>query len=161
MKTWTDYKKTMSDYASLFDLAREGRIQPSDLQGMSLEVINLKNEKGYSALMLAAYYGQYESCQLLIDAGADVNSHDSAGSTILMGVAFKGHQDIFDLLIQSGADIDVLNFKKQSALDFALLFGRESIVASIQKIKRQQYSLTFTDRIRSWSKLLFNTNQQL
>ena len=44
--------------------------------------------------------------QLLIDAGADVNSADSDGITPLIVAAQSGHQQSVQLLIDEGADVN-------------------------------------------------------
>ena len=65
MRSWSDYKKTMRTE------------------------IDVKDSKGHSALMLAAYNGHQETVKLLLDRGADPNSLDLSGNTILMGLLSK------------------------------------------------------------------------
>ncbi|MGA9222657.1 MAG: ankyrin repeat domain-containing protein, partial [Pseudomonas graminis] len=73
-----------------FQAAREGR------QDMLNEFINAKfdlnvqDEKGYTALILAAYHGQQSTVTQLLNAGADPCAKDLRGNTALMGAIFKG-----------------------------------------------------------------------
>lgn len=128
MATWEEYKQTMRRGEDpIFDRIREGdclAVQGFLDQGGD---VDLKNHKGYSLLMLAAYSEQLELCRLLMEAGADVNSEDHCGNTILMGVAFKGHADVIRLLLKYGADPRPRNRLGLSAHTFAKLFGRQEV----------------------------------
>ena len=74
--------------------------------------INLLNpETGTSALMLAALLGYLNMCNILIDAGADVNAKDHAGNTALH-LAAQGYGEqlpVIQTLLQRGADANATN----------------------------------------------------
>lgn len=152
MRSWQDYKKTMAEAEELaqFIWAREGRITALKSLEFDTELINRKNHKGHSALMLAAYNGHEEAAEWLISQGADVNSIDSSGNSILMGVAFKGHLSILNLLLRSGADPFYQNHNGQSALDFAQMFGRGDVVKKLKSIHNQPEVFGFQDFLKSW-----------
>ncbi len=128
MATWEEYKNTMRSEEAIFESARRGdQCALSDYLSQGGDA-NLKNHKGYSLLMLAAYNEQEESCRLLLQAGADVNSRDNTGNTILMGVSFKGYPHIASLLIESGADRKLKNYMGLTAMAFAKTFRRNEVV---------------------------------
>lgn len=73
-----------------FDAAREGR---QDMLGEFIRShydLNTRDEKGYTALILAAYHGQTPAVEQLLQAGADPCAQDKRGNTALMGAIFKG-----------------------------------------------------------------------
>lgn len=68
--------------------------------------VNMKDEHGYTALMLAY---RTKTAQLLIESGADVNARDNNGETALMWASAQGNVDRVKLLIKSGADVNAIN----------------------------------------------------
>lgn len=127
MRTWSDYLKTAQTEDPIFASVREGRYSEVLKYLENLGNPNLRNHKGHSLLMLAAYSGHLSLVSLLISCHADVNFRDDSGNTILMGVAFKGHKQIAQQLLRAGADPHVVNPKGQTALTFAEAFGRHEV----------------------------------
>lgn len=147
---WDAYKSTMRAPANLYDMARSGDVAGTRaLLELGID-INDKNQKGHSALMLAAYHANYKLCEFLIENGADVNSIDGASNTILMGVAFKGHLEIAGLLIRNGADIRYRNEKGQNALDFAQMFGRSEMVKFLKREQGLAARYNAMDFLKGW-----------
>lgn len=68
--------------------------------------VNMKDEHGYTALMLAC---RTQTAQLLIESGADVNVFDKNGQTALMWASSQGNSDRVKLLIKSGADVNAMD----------------------------------------------------
>src|SRR5580658_8631174 len=127
MRSWSNYSKTIQAEPLVFEAARK-----ADLETLSVYLRGggdpqVKNHKGHSLLMLAAYHGHEKLVELLIEAMADVNSLDENGNTILMGVAFKGHMAVAWRLLLAGADPQIRNSLGQTALSYAQLFGREGV----------------------------------
>lgn len=152
MRTWNQYKETMRTDTDIFEWARSGDVQR--LMAADIGDLDLKNEKGYSPLMLAAYHGHLQACLILISRGAEVNSLDSAGNSILMGVAFKGHLEIVTMLVKHGADVSYRNPKGQSALEFAQLFGRSEVVKFLKEKQNKKAEFTFKDFLLGWGSML-------
>ena len=71
--------------------------------GIDLEV---KDERGWTPLMIAAANGQEKMTQLLIHSGARLTARDVNGFTTLHWAAFKGMPNIVELLISKEMDID-------------------------------------------------------
>ena len=66
--------------------------------------VNARDDKGKTALVIAATNGQAEICQLLLAAGADVNARDENGNSALSWATHHEHTEIVNLLIHSGAN---------------------------------------------------------
>lgn len=87
--------------------------------------IHLVNEKGQSALALAARSAFIYSAWLLLKAGADINIKDSYGDTPLIKAcsSLEGVLGIIDMvrfLISNNGDVRLANFKGRSALAVAI-----------------------------------------
>jgi len=65
--------------------------------------LNVKDQKGQTALMAAAYRGHTDCMKVLLDKGANVNIIDKAGKTALMYAREKNHTEIIEVLKQYGA----------------------------------------------------------
>lgn len=90
--------------------------------------VNLKNHKGDSLLMLAAYNGSFGVTQMLIQKGARIDEKNDRGQTPLAGVCFKGNLDMAKLLVENGANIDENNGMGLTPYSFAVMFNRTDIV---------------------------------
>lgn len=155
MSAWNKYKETMITEESIYDLCRSGNLEKLK-QSLDLRVLNEKNEKGYSPLMLAAYNEHLELTKFLLEMGADPNSQDLGGNSILMGVAFKGNVEIAKVLLDNGADLLIKNQKHQTALDFANMFGRIEMVKFLKSKLNIEAKFKFNDVVKSWLTLANN-----
>ncbi len=159
MNNWTKYKETMNeDQNQVYALASAGDVETLKSLGLGKTQIDLKNHKGYSLLMLAAYNGHQELVQHLLDLGADTNSVDAAGNSILMGVAFKGHTEIARLLLKYRASATYANPKNQTALAFAQMFGRTKTVKLLKSYQNQPETFGILDVIKAWSSIFNQPN---
>jgi ankyrin repeat protein len=91
--------------------------------------VNVKDEKGYTALMIATYHGRTEMVNQLLSVGANVCAQDNRGNTALMAAIFRGEFRIAKRLLSFDCDAAQLNNAGQSARDFSVVFGREEIEA--------------------------------
>ena len=159
---WNSYKQTMKRNVTIFDLARDGRVDDLKsavqmileesnyecLEDNSFEAsLNEKNKRGHSPLMLAIYNNQLTMAEYLIDMGADVNSRDFNSNSILMGAAFKGNIAAIDLLVTNGAQIDLRNSADMSALDWARLFGRKEAILKLKELSTSEEQPTLSSRL--------------
>ena len=92
------------------------------------QFVNTKDAKGYTPLVLAAYYDHREIVSLLLSKGAKVTQKDGTGNSALMGACFKGFEEVAKMLIEAGADVNEQNAMGGTCLIYAATFNKESIV---------------------------------
>lgn len=98
--------------------------------------VNLRDKNHMTALM---YANESESCQLLIDAGADINAQDNDGNTALILICQRcdyynnEYTDTVKLLIKAGTDVNIQNNDGETALLKAIRFGHKEIVELLLK----------------------------
>jgi ankyrin repeat protein len=93
--------------------------------GMPLEQ---RDPQGYTPLLNAAYRGNSEAVQTLLELGAKPDAADHEGFTALHSAAEQGFVKIVELLLAKGAQPDVPNGTDRSALDCAVLTGHREVV---------------------------------
>jgi len=89
--------------------------------------IDIKNPKGYTALMIATYNGKKSTVNTLISQGANVCAQDNRGNTALMAAVFRGELSIAKTLMLEDCDENQQNKAGQTAVMYASLFGREAL----------------------------------
>lgn len=70
-------------------------------------LVSLKDERGYTPLLMASLLRHTEIAGLLIDAGADVEQIDDDGITLLYKMVVAGHREMAELLLDKGASPEV------------------------------------------------------
>jgi ankyrin repeat protein len=110
-----------------FDAARAGRADL--LEGMIKDgvPVDLRDDHGYTVLILAAYDDQPATVDALLAMHADACAADQRGNTALMGVAFKGDVAIAQRLV-GRCDVNARNRMGQTAVMMAALVGHADIV---------------------------------
>jgi uncharacterized protein len=124
-------EQQIRDY--FFDAARTGNIPMLEEFIASKYDLNGRDEKGYTALILAAYHGNDDAVKLLIGAGADPCAADARGNTALMGAIFKGEVGIARQLLEAKCNPDQRNAAGQTAAMYAALFGRIEIMQGLKE----------------------------
>jgi len=72
--------------------------------------INVRGERGYTALHWAARQNQKEAVTLLLDTGADINARTAeSGWTPLHIASMQSNKDVSEILIARGADLEAEN----------------------------------------------------
>ncbi len=89
--------------------------------------IDVKNNKGYTALMIATYNGKTSIVNTLIKRGANVCAKDHRGNTALMAAIFRAEFKIANTLMKSDCDTNQQNNAGQTAVMYATLFGRDEL----------------------------------
>ncbi|SSB99562.1 hypothetical protein SAMN04488697_1194 [Pseudomonas sp. 43mfcvi1.1] len=115
-----------------FDAARRGDVPMLDTfieAGYSLDT---RDEKGYTALILAAYHGHGPAVERLLAAGADACAQDKRGNTALMGAIFKGEVQIARRLLSTDCSPDQRNGAGQTAAMYAGLFKRDELLDALK-----------------------------
>lgn len=114
-----------------FDAAREGRQEVLAEFIAARYDLNSRDEKGYTALILAAYHGHRATVEQLLAAGADPCAQDKRGNTALMGAIFKGELAIARRLMQADCTLDQRNNAGQTAAMYAALFRRKEVLDAL------------------------------
>lgn len=123
--------ETLAFAGRVFQYARMGHAQElAELFGQGLPA-NIRNDKGDSLLMLAAYNGQPEAVRVILEAGGDPELANDRGQTPLAGAAFKGETGIVRLLLDHGAEVDGSGDGGRTALMVAAMFDRTEIVEEL------------------------------
>ena len=82
----------------------------------SVKDVNVKNDRGLTALHYAAGAGHKEIAEFLISKGADLNVRDNDGSSPLHNAT--DYKEIVELLIAKGADVNAKNKGDSTVLDY-------------------------------------------
>ncbi|CAH0047213.1 unnamed protein product [Clonostachys solani] len=93
--------------------------QPLNHNGSTL--LQVPTKRGQTPLFIAAYKNYHTMVELLLDAGAEINTASNAGQTPLHIAAERGKRSTVKLLCRRGADLNTKSNNGQNALDSALL----------------------------------------
>ena len=96
----------------------------------NMQDINLSNDFGDTPLMYAAYHGNVDSVNALVQAGANLECRNDSLCTALMYAAqnVAGNSECVELLLKSGADVNAHNADGRKPLLFACLAGNHRSV---------------------------------
>ena len=131
LKSPQEIRQHLADY--LFEAARIGNDNIIREFAASHYDINVRDEKGYTPLILAAYHGHSSTVDLLIKNKADPCAKDKNGNTALMGALFKGEISIAHTLAKTDCDPDQRNNAGLTAAMYAALFGRLEILEQLRR----------------------------
>ena len=119
---------TQSD---VFEISRNGSLEQIEkLYYKSPEVINTKNERGHTPLILACYNGNVSVAKFLIARVNDVNETSDDGSA-LMAATVKGQTELVELLLEKNANPNLTDVNGTTALHYAVMFEQEQIIKSL------------------------------
>ncbi|XP_052769568.1 ankyrin-3-like isoform X2 [Mya arenaria] len=94
--------------------------------------VNQRNYRGDSALTVAVYGSNKHIIQMLLDAGADPNTHSNTESPLFIA-CYEDDIDIVRLLIKHKANINVSNEQKYTPLHVAAWNGHLETVRELLK----------------------------
>jgi ankyrin repeat protein len=95
------------------EIDAKARLKRVDLKVGSKYEARLSNRR--TPLMEAAWNGQEEAVQMLLDLGANINAVDDHGMTTLIRAARCGHEKLVKILLSRGADAAVKDKKGWTA----------------------------------------------
>ena len=87
---------------------------------------------GYTALHMAGSFGYYQSVEILLKAGANVNSKTHLKETPLMQAAEKGNLKAVKVLLNHGAKVKVKDCRGETAISKARKKDRYEIVRALE-----------------------------
>lgn len=99
--------------------------------------IDVQDHSGYTALMMASYYGQKDAVNVLLEQGANRCLRDKRGHTALMGAIVKAEWGIAKQLRQVDCDINAAKTGQLTAEQFAIQFGQQQRLKQIQSVATQ------------------------
>lgn len=87
--------------------------------------VDARNIDGYTALMMASYYGHQNIVTALLNKGADRCLRDNKGNTALMGAIFKLEWSIAKQLKNVDCDVNAKKTGQKTVAEFAKVIGQE------------------------------------
>ncbi|QNQ90767.1 ankyrin repeat domain-containing protein [Corynebacterium poyangense] len=115
----------------LFDLCRHGGENAAETFHNYLNIglpVDLANQDGNTFLMLAAYNGQLDILDVLIEHGADVNALNDRQQSPLAGAIFKKDDAVVSRLLAAGASPTA---GQPNAVECATMFGRHDLLEQL------------------------------
>ncbi len=106
--------------SALFDAIRQDDTTLFDEVWPTIEDLDAADERGSTALILAAYYNRLYMLDKLLYAAADPNVGGAMGSPI-HGASYKGFTEIIKHLVYHGASLDVADSQGTTAMHYAVL----------------------------------------
>ncbi len=93
-----------------------------------------RNERGFTALHAAAFVGDVDIVQLLVDRGADIHdAQNKAGVTPLFPAIEENHRAAAELLIAAGADLSAKERHGYSLLVRAVFKDHDDMARLLKK----------------------------
>ncbi|HAB90484.1 MAG TPA: hypothetical protein DCF84_08095 [Bacteroidetes bacterium] len=114
-----DSNKT-SALSTLLNAIRQDDTTIFDKVLPTIEDVDATDERGSTALILAAYYNRLYMLDKLLYAAADPNIGGAMGNPI-HGAAYKGSTEIVKHLVYHGASLDVTDSQGSTPLHYAVL----------------------------------------
>ncbi|MGI4982397.1 MAG: ankyrin repeat domain-containing protein [Janthinobacterium lividum] len=111
-----------------FAAARMGRTDILQALIDAHQPLDVQDDSGYTALILASYREHRDALAMLMNAHANACLADKHGNTALMGALFRGRDEIARDLLHADCDLNQTNNAGESALAFAALFGRTAMM---------------------------------
>ena len=97
--------------------------------------IDITNEFGNTAFMLATSYNRTDVLRCLIEKGENVNQQTRYTRWTALHIAsYKNHTDVIKILLQYGARTDIKNIKGRTPIDLARDRNNEEAVALLQQL---------------------------
>ena len=95
--------------------------------------LNSRTHEGWTALMWAAEKGNIQAMWELLRRGARVNMQNNTGQTALMFASRSGNIATVGLLLKKGGDSTIVDFDKNTALDYAKNLQHQDVIRILEK----------------------------
>jgi ankyrin repeat protein len=129
-----DPTPTLDPQAALFEAVRTDDIDATAaLIAAGADIEARDPDTDATPLVIASFRGNIAVVEMLLAAGADVNSADRSGFTPLIGAAQFGHATLIPILVEAGADLEALSItdNQKAALHFAAKNGHAAVVEAL------------------------------
>ena len=145
---------------NIFDVCRNGNTEEiTKLYKANSNIINEKNNQGYTPLILACYHGNDSIVTFLIDKVDDINGSSEYG-TPLMAAVVKGNKKITKLLLEKKAKTNIADANGTTALHYATLF-KQTEIAKLLVEAGANYNLKDGNNKSAYDYALINNNKEL
>ena len=94
--------------------------------------IDFRDNRGRTALNIAAYSKNAEAVEYLCQMGADVNAKDNNGCTALIHAAYYNIVDVARILLKYNADQTITDRHGNTPLDYARDYGYQSMITLLE-----------------------------
>jgi len=118
----------ISNFLTAADNGDTAKVMEDLNQGID---VNVTDEHGQTALMLAADHGHVDTAKIILKHGALPNLQNKRGGTALMFASFNGHLEIVRELLKAGADVNVKAKNGVTALMQAAIMQNQTAVQII------------------------------
>lgn len=114
-------------------------LKPKIKSGVTLPSIDInckgksKSNLGWTPLHLAAYFGNKDVVQVLVEHGANVNARNGMGDTPLHRAAFTGRTDVVMLLLQHNADVTTINGEGKTPSQVANMEDIKQLIVAAER----------------------------
>ena len=149
-----------SQEKDIFTIARSGTVQEiMDLHKKNPETVNLKNENGFTPLILACYKGNIDVVNFLIKNSNTINTSSEMG-TALMAATVRGNVQIVTMLLENAANPNLTDEKGTTALMYAVQFKNVKNVALLLQYKADKL-LKDIDGKTAFEFAVFSKNEEI
>lgn len=120
------YKDRFVDFLNACEI---GDLNAVRILAENKQIVHEKNEKGWSAIIVATYNGRLDIVEFLLSKGASINDVNNNGTTVLMYAKnyFERTGDIgfINKIIEYGADINKKDFYGRTVKDYVCETGNK------------------------------------
>ena len=111
------------------------------LLSRSTDLLKNKDAVGQTCLHVAASYGHYDMCQVLLGQGADFTAVDVELFSPLHCAAKGGYLNVVALLVSTGTLTTGLTRQEKSAIWYACMEGNKNVVEYLLRFPHDTYAL--------------------
>jgi ankyrin repeat protein len=129
------FSANLFSQTNVFDIARSGTVEDLKiLVHKNPEIINTKNENGFTPLILACYKGNVAVANFLIENSKTIDISSDMG-TPLMAATYKGQVELVQLLLEHKANPNIADSNGTTPLIYAAMFDNTNIMSLLLKYK--------------------------
>lgn len=123
------------DAQTLINAAELGDLATIQRQLAAGALVDARDDRGRTALLVATHANRVEAARLLIERGADVNAKDAIQDSPFLYAGARGRLEILRLTLAAGADLKSTNRYGGTALIPAAHYGHVETVRELLKTK--------------------------